>query len=281
MRIAGSFAIVTVVYWLYTLLAVPWIEPPADPQRGEFGVIPHGPGDPLIDRQIKQLQPLFPPDAWEGLKKSIIINLGDDRAKLLFQEYHNYDDGRVEIQPCTVVIAPSNDENDDERRRQSVILEAPDGAVLRFDPPLDVGQRKIGRLVEGQLRGAVTIRSDGKSPGPEDDLRIVTSDVQLTDKTVTTPNVVSFRWGPHLGQGARNVHEAARRRCRRRQASGRAEHHRRRIVGNAAHRSVVPRPRPRHGPAGAGGGQHARRDSLPRPIPFRCPQTGRHVLQSG
>ena len=30
-RIAGSFAIVVIVYWAYALLAVPWIEPPVDP----------------------------------------------------------------------------------------------------------------------------------------------------------------------------------------------------------------------------------------------------------
>jgi lipopolysaccharide export system protein LptA len=202
-RIAASFAIVTVVYWLYTMLAVPWIEPPADPQRGG-GIAPELRGraaQGLLDLQLKQLQGLFPPEAWEGVKKSIIVNLGDDRAKLLFQTYDNSrKDGWLEIKPCTIVLAPSKDEDEDERRRQSIILEA-DGAMLRSDPPLDIGHAKIGRLVEGQLKGLVTIRSDGKSAGPEDDLRIVTHDVKLTEKTVTTPNEVSFQWGPHLGRG--------------------------------------------------------------------------------
>ncbi len=200
-RIAGSFAIVTVVYWLYAWLAVPWIEPPADPQRDTKGIFVDG-GDDLLKGQLKQLQGLFPPEAWEGLKKSILVNLGNDRAKLLFQRYDNSpQDGRLVITPCTIVIAPSEDGNEEERRRQPIILEAPEGAILRFDPPLDLGGAKMGRLVEGHLNGPVTIRSQGKRPGSEDDLSIVTRDVQLTQRTVATPNEVSFRWGPHRGRG--------------------------------------------------------------------------------
>ena len=34
-RIAGSFAIVVIAYWAYALLAVPWIEPPVDPNHAQ------------------------------------------------------------------------------------------------------------------------------------------------------------------------------------------------------------------------------------------------------
>ena len=74
--------------------------------------------------------------------------------------------------------------------------------MLQFDQPLDLSRAKIGRLVGGQSKGQVTIRSDWKEPGPEDDLLIVTaSDIQLTEQTISTPNPVDFRWGPHFGRG--------------------------------------------------------------------------------
>ena len=73
--------------------------------------------------------------------------------------------------------------------------------MLQFDQPLDLNRAKIGRLVRGQLNDKVTIRSDWKEPGPEDDLLIVTHDIQLTEQTIATPSPVDFRWGPHFGRG--------------------------------------------------------------------------------
>ena len=50
--------------------------------------------------------------------------------------------------------------------------------------------------------GTVTIHSDWKDPGPEDDLWIVTRDVTLTEQTISTPHPVKFQWGPHRGSGS-------------------------------------------------------------------------------
>ena len=99
-----------------------------------------------------------------------------------------------------VFSPPADDEV--QRRRQAVILEAPHGAMLRFDRPLDLSQAKLGRLVGGELKGPVTIRSEGKQPGPEDDLLVTAAgDLELTEQTVSTPSPVEFHWGPHFGRG--------------------------------------------------------------------------------
>jgi hypothetical protein len=196
-RIAGSLAAVLVAYWAYALLAVPWIEPAAPPRTKDNGP-PYG-GESVEVSQQKLLTRLFPADAWE-LKNPTILE--SNRAKLIFQQYRNYPDGRIEIHPCTIVFlydGPAEDE--DQRLRQSIILEAPGGAVLQFDPPLDLSRPRIGRLVGGQLVGQVTIHSDWKEPGPQDDLWIVTRDVQLSQEMIATPHPVDFRWGPHFGRG--------------------------------------------------------------------------------
>ncbi|HEV3021095.1 MAG TPA: hypothetical protein VGX76_01455, partial [Pirellulales bacterium] len=56
-------------------------------------------------------------------------------------------------------------------------------------------------IVGGQLIGPVSIRSDQRSTGPEDDLRIVTHDVALANDRITTPRLVTFDYGPNHGLG--------------------------------------------------------------------------------
>jgi lipopolysaccharide export system protein LptA len=200
LRIAGSFAIVLVAYWAYALVAVPLIEPSADPhQVRQISEEDRARAQGRIDAGIAELRDLFDLGAWE-LKSPKILE--SQQIKLLMQDYRNLGDGRVEIHPCTMIFTPEGSFNDQrQQRRQAVVLEAPEGAVLEFDGPFDLRRMKIGRLVGGQLTGRITIRSAGKNPGPEDDLLIVTRNVQLTEKNIFTPHTVDFRYGPHYGRG--------------------------------------------------------------------------------
>jgi lipopolysaccharide export system protein LptA len=134
------------------------------------------------------------------LKKSKILE--NDKVILLLENYHNLDDGRVKFEPCTMIRlwdGPAEDET--QRLRQSVILQAPKGAILKFDKPIDLSSLKIGRLVGGSLLGDINISSQGKSPSPEDDMVIHTSDVQLNEQEVWTRNKVDFAWGKNYGSG--------------------------------------------------------------------------------
>jgi len=199
-RIAGSFAVVVIAYWGYLLLVAQWVEPSLEAGADQGSLASNGQKLPdLVELQMKQLEGLFPPDAWE-LKNPKILE--SDRLKLLLGEYRNLGDGRVELIPCTLVFAYEGPaENEEQRRRQAVILQAPQGAMLQFDQPLDLGRAKMGRLVAGRLYGQVTIRSQWKSPGPEDDLWLLTRDIQLLEQKIFTPQKVEFRWGPHFGSG--------------------------------------------------------------------------------
>jgi lipopolysaccharide export system protein LptA len=194
---AVACAIVVTAYWLYSLVAVPIIEPTiAGPSgtNGEGGA--YESGDSI---RIRQFAALFAPDAWE-LKNP--ITLENDRILLLLKNYKNSRDGsgKVELDCCTMIFlwdGPAEDEA--QRIRQSVVLEAKQGAILQFDKPLDLP--RIGRLIGGTLMGPIVIRSQGKLPGPEDDLLIHTNDVQLNEREVWTPNPVEFRWGKNFGRG--------------------------------------------------------------------------------
>lgn len=200
LHISGSLAIVLVLYWTYSLLAVPLIEPSVD-ASGPGGVSAarleeaHG----TIQNGLAKLEGLFPKGSWELENPKI---LESDQVKLLLRDYTNLGDGRVKIQPCTMIFVPDGPPStEEERRHRAIILQAPKGALLTFDQAFDLHRAKIGRLKTGRLMGPITIRGNGKSAGPEDDLLVVTRDVQLTEDHIWTPHAVDFRLGPNYGRG--------------------------------------------------------------------------------
>ena len=195
---AVSFAVVLVAYWAYALVAVPLIEPEIEGGRLARPSPLPGDGADLADKRLQRFRNLFPADSWIHKAPKI---LESDRVVLLTQDYRNLGDGRIEIRPCTMIFIPAEADNDADKLRESVILEAPDGAILEFDRPLELSKAKIGRLIGGKLKGRITIRSKGKQPGPNDDLLIVTRDVQLSEQHVWTTHPVDFRLGPNYGRG--------------------------------------------------------------------------------
>ena len=197
-HIGASLAIVLVAYWTYALLAVPLIEPPPD-ARAAGSHESDAPPTSLSPTHIKELDGLFPPGSWELQSPKI---LEGDRTVLLLQKYENLGNGWVDLCPLTMLFL-SDDPGIEpaERYRRAIILEVPEGARLRFDQGFDLTRMQIGKLAEGKLRGSVKIRSRGKKRGPDDDLLVVTRDVELSEKRVSTSSPVDFRWGPHSGRG--------------------------------------------------------------------------------
>ncbi|MBI2826811.1 MAG: hypothetical protein HYX69_19225 [Planctomycetia bacterium] len=199
-RIVGSFLLIFGIYWAYALAAVPLIEPPADP-RPAFEEDPEGYyyARGVLEMQRAALSAWFKPGDWELSSPKVIES---PRGKLLLRDYQVLEDGRVLIRPCTMIFLPEGEfTSEDERNRRALILQAPEGAKLEFDTPVDLKQAKLGKLVAGELLGPVTIRSDQRSAGPEDDVWIATRDVKLIGDRIGTPHAVDFRVGPNQGSG--------------------------------------------------------------------------------
>ncbi len=204
-RISGSLGAVVLAYYLYVFGIVPMVEPVASSRKDDLHV------DVVDDDVAREAPEHFKkwfgqnPNAWELKNPKILQN---EQGMLLLNEYQTLGDGRVKIKPCTMVLLPSGEfETQADRRRAAVIMQAPAGAILEFKPAFDLRRGEVGRLVGGQLLGDVTIRSDQKLPGPEDDLFISTYDVELSETTVATPHPLEFRWGPNHGQGRNLVIE--------------------------------------------------------------------------
>ncbi len=197
-RFITSFAAVLGAYWLYALVAVPLIEPAASgPQKGLAGEARRGAAR-RINNRLGELQQLVPPQARAQLETPWIIESND--IKLLMQKYTNLDDGRVKIEPCVLIYTPGSSE-EDAKPKPPIVLYAPAGAMLVFGRPLDLRSGEVERPTSGRLLGEITITSPGESDGPEDDLLIVTRDVQLMSDRAATTDSVRFRYGQSYGSG--------------------------------------------------------------------------------
>ena len=119
---------------------------------------------PRSCRRLSTLTVLFPHDSWQ-IQTAKIINSG--QTLLLWDQYQNQDNGWVDLKPLTIIFMPDQTVTDrKERLRHAVVMDVAEGANLRFDRPLDLKEGGLGRLIEGKLRGPVTIRSQGKRRGP-------------------------------------------------------------------------------------------------------------------
>jgi lipopolysaccharide export system protein LptA len=205
LRTIVSLVIVLAAYGVYAITAVPLIDPPARAAGGKSlsAPLPVTPNDtPSADESMLGW---FGPDprAWELNKPKMLRN---DRGILLFQNYYSDPEklgpGKVSLEPVSMVFLSDDETLDPKvRQRQAVVLQAPAGAVLDFDKQFNIRRGDVGKLRGGTLRGKITIRSEGKLPGPEDDLWITTHDVRLTATRIWTSDKVQFEYGLNRGQG--------------------------------------------------------------------------------
>ncbi|MGC3970027.1 MAG: hypothetical protein QM775_22685 [Pirellulales bacterium] len=199
-RIIGSFLATAALYMAYAVAVVPWIEPPppavttvAWTEEDMRGL------EENAKRQRDELAFWFNDDDWELNSPKIIET---PQGKLLFDDYRPLENGLVELKPCSMVFLSADKSGDEElRKRRAMVLRAPDGALLRFDAPIDLKQAKISKLIGGELLGEVQIAGGQRLPGPEDDLHIATRDVMLSETDISTPHLLEFRIGGHRGRG--------------------------------------------------------------------------------
>lgn len=196
-RVGLAFAASLAAYLVYALVATPLIEPgvsrPVPEDRIDFD-----PDESPTAAYAPLFRRLFPSDSWV-LKNPKLLE--SDQGMLLIKDYDHVDARSIRLAPFAMILFPSEGARSDETRRgEAIVLEAPQ-AILEFDNALDLTRAKIGNLKGGRLVGAVTIRSDQKQPGPEDDLLVTTRDVTLGETRIETQAPVDFRLGQNVGSG--------------------------------------------------------------------------------
>ena len=200
-RTLRVFLVALAAAGFYRLAVVPIVEPRVRDTATALEMTPEEAAAirARSDQRLAALGDVFPPGAWE---REDPIMLESRQIRLLFKDYHSLPDGRVNLVPCTLVVLPDrNRVAADGQPGRTLVLRAPQGAVLEFDEPLDLRQGRLAKLIGGSLRGQVTIRGTPTAPGAEDDVEIVTRDIELDELEVRTGEMVQFRYGRSSGSG--------------------------------------------------------------------------------
>jgi lipopolysaccharide export system protein LptA len=203
LRVAASFVLVVTAYSVYSLAAVPFIEPEYKAEsHEEITQEERDKAGKIVANQRADLNRWFKDGDWELTSPKVIET---PQGKLLLKEYEPDPKDRHEItlRPCTMILFPEGQfENEEERQRRAVVLRSPDGATLRFAEEIDLSAFRVGsKIVAANMPGKITIRSDQRSPGPEDDLLLLTQHVTLDNDVISTPHLVEFFYGPNQGRG--------------------------------------------------------------------------------
>lgn len=190
----ASVLIVSAMFALYRFMLAPWVEPRTEIATAVTpGETNPAPGPTNYDR-LEPFQLLFPQGSWERDRPIILESEG---AKFLLSDYENLRDGRVRLSRCSIVFLPDGEVDFAHPQKRLVIMQAPEGAVLEFDQPIDLAQFKVGRLIGGQLNGRVEIRGTPSRHGANDALHVLTRDVQTNEERLWTPHAVTAQLGPH------------------------------------------------------------------------------------
>jgi hypothetical protein len=200
-RTLRVFLVVLAAAGFYRLAVVPIVEPRIRDTAAALEMTPEQAAAirARADQRLAALGDVFPPGSWE---RDNPIMLESRQMRLLFKDYHSLPDGRVNLVPCTLVVLPDrNRVAADGQPGRTLVLRAPQGAVLEFDEPLDLRQGRLAKLIGGSLRGQVTIRGTPTSPEAEDDIEIVTRDLELDELEIRTGEMVQFRYGRSSGSG--------------------------------------------------------------------------------
>jgi hypothetical protein len=202
-RYIAALSLLLAAFGLYYLAVPPWLEPPAVKKIG--AAEPHGQMQQSAGVEA-ELARLFPADGWERDPKTKVVETS--QCILLVRDYLPTADGRLELKPCTVVFYSGGESGGPSGiapapgSRRPIILQAPAGAVLNFDKPLEIGRGDFGQIVGGHLAGEITIFSPPTSPTSDDGLRLVTREVQLSRERILAPYEVEFAYGKSSGRGS-------------------------------------------------------------------------------
>ncbi|BBO36497.1 hypothetical protein [Lacipirellula parvula] len=196
---AIAFAVTAVLYQAYVLAVAPFIEP--------AWRVAQATAPPAVDEMMTPAEALhryrdlltayFPPDHWCFAKPPLALENG--QALIIFSEYDETPDGKLEVPQCAVIFFPTAHAKSDGPPRDAIIMESELGASLQMEA--QKGDFGFGPIQHGVLNGKVNIRSDMREPGPADDLLINTDNLVINEDGIYTRSPVNMRLGPHNGFG--------------------------------------------------------------------------------
>ena len=196
-----------IVAWTaYAKVAVPFLEGPPNVVRRQQVALNYPDVAEILDKS--HLPTIVPADAWElGSCRTLLTPQGT----VYFENWQPVDDkGTYELIPFTIVmndpvnsIRTAETTNDPtEKKPAPIVLRSLEGARLKFSKPLTARSKKDDiELESAQLDGQVTLFRPANPGTDEDELRVVTKNIQINRDQIYTLSDVHFSFGPHHGSG--------------------------------------------------------------------------------
>ena len=139
------------------MVAIPFIEPSVHAESSH----------PLSDREREAarnathpyhdlLAEHFSPGHWALEKQPKVLESLQTQTTLVVQDIRTRKDGNIELIPCAIIVSPRKRESGRDNGSDAIILEAPEGAVLKFDK---IDLRKAGWTVTKGSGGVLPIGS--------------------------------------------------------------------------------------------------------------------------
>lgn len=131
-RTLRVFLVILAAAGFYRLAIVPLVEPRIRDLEAGHEMTPEEAAAirTRADNRLAALGDIFPPGAWE---RDEPIVLESRQMRLLFKDYQSLPDGRVNLVPCTLVVLPDRNRMAEGSAGRTIVMRAPQGAVLEFD----------------------------------------------------------------------------------------------------------------------------------------------------
>ena len=143
--------------------------------------------DPILQAD-DSLKDIFPDGAWQ---RGPCKQLQTAEGMLLFQNWQQTDDDQWKLWPVTVVIGRGMSAV---KSDAPVILEAAEGAEIKFTESLDVMSGGAPPIHRGRMIGAVHIYRRG-NPGENDQIDIRTANVGIDNRKIWTTDAIEMSVG--------------------------------------------------------------------------------------
>ena len=196
-------------YQAYVIFAVPHMEPSLAVLQQRHADREHlDAGAKSVTKYQRLLSNYFPNDHWSQVRPPKVFANATEQAMLVIDDYTRHQESggehdrstQVDIKRFAMLMFPTPPHEGVPAPRDAIVLESQQGARLFFDD-FHPEMGRIGQIVHGEFPGPITIRSDMHEPGPDDDLLVETSDLQMNTKLLYTTSPVRFRMGQNVGGG--------------------------------------------------------------------------------
>lgn len=142
---------------------------------------------------------VFPADSWQRDRPKV---LQASWGMLLFEQWQQVAADRWQVAPVSVVLRRDADEGASDGKlaglqggEGTIILDAPEGAIVEFAEPLNMLTSGSPRIKGGQLLGAVHIHSQASAEHPEEALDLRARNVRIDSRQIRSAEPIELRVG--------------------------------------------------------------------------------------